>query len=1268
MSIFMSSIKAILIAPLHHFIHKDFHEVVARMTLIDGLLFLIIHFIDKLGIWHRLPVFLGLIYLAIRRHLHEEYNLFNVGETPVGVRFNPADFPFRTADGKFNDPFNEGAGSQGTFFGRNVLPVDQKDKLKKPDPMVVATKLLARRSFIDTGKQFNMIAASWIQFMIHDWIDHLEDTNQIELTAPREVANQCPLKSFKFYKSKEVPTGFYEIKTGFKNIRTPWWDGSAIYGSNAEKMKKVRTFKDGKLKISKDGLLLHDEDGTAVSGDIRNSWAGVSTLQALFVKEHNAVCDALKKKYPHLEDEDLYRHARLVTSAVIAKIHTIDWTVELLKTDTLLAGMRANWYGLLGKKFKDTFGHIGGAILGGLVGLKKPNNHGVPYSLTEEFVSVYRMHSLLPDHLLLRNINAAPGPNKSAPLTDEVPMPNLIGHKGEKTLSEIGFTRQMVSMGHQACGALELWNYPLWLRDIIPQDVDGKDRPDHVDLAALEVYRDRERKVARYNEFRRALLLIPISKWEDLTDDNEAIDTLHEVYGDDVEELDLLVGLMAEKKIKGFAISETAFIIFLLMASRRLEGDRFFTSYFNEETYTKEGLEWIIHSIDKLGIWLRLPVFLGILYLAIRRHLHEEYNLFNVGKTPVGVRFNPADFPFRTADGKFNDPFNEGSGSQGTFFGRNVLPVDQKDKLMKPDPMVVATMLLARRNFIDTGKQFNMIAASWIQFMIHDWIDHLEDTNQIELTAPREVANQCPLKSFKFYKSKEVPTGFYEIKSGFLNIRTPWWDGSVIYGSNAEKLKKVRTFKDGKLKISKDGLLLHDEDGSAVSGDVRNSWAGVSILQALFIKEHNAVCDAFKKKYPELGDEDLYRHARLVTSAVIAKIHTIDWTVELLKSDTLLAGMRVNWHIHQEYNLFNVGTTPRSVRFNPADYPFRTADGKYNDPFDGGAGSQGTFFGRNVLPVDQKDKLMKPDPMLVATKLLAQRVRKVRSFEDGKLKISKDGLLLHDKDGIALSGDTRNSWAGVSTLQALFIKEHNAVCDALKKKYPELDDEDLYRHARLVTSAVIAKIHTIDWTVELLKTVTLLAAMRANWYGLLGKKFKDSFGHVGGAILGGLVGQRKPNNRGVPYSLTEEFVSVYRMHSLLPDHFLLRDITAAPGLNKSPPLTEKDIIPQDVDDKDRPDPIDLPALEIYRDRERKVARYNEFRRALLLIPISKWKDLTDDNEVIATLHEVYGDDVEELDLLVGLMAEKKIKGFAISETAFTIFLVMATRMQEVRSR
>lgn len=42
---------------------------------------------------------------------------------------------------------------------------------------------------------------------------------------------------------------------------------------------------------------------------------------------------------------------------------------------------------------------------------------------------------------------------------------------------------------------------------------------------------------------------------------------------------------------------------------------------------------------------------------------------------------------------------------------------------------------------------------------------------------------------------------------------------------------------------------------------------------------------------------------------------------------------------------------------------------------------------------------------------------------------------------------------------------------------------------------------------------------------------------------------------------------------------------------------------------------------------------------MLQIPISKWQDLSDNEE---TLGEVYGDDVQQLHLLVGL----KIKEFA----------------------
>lgn len=65
-------------------------------------------------------------------------------------------------------------------------------------------------------------------------------------------------------------------------------------------------------------------------------------------------------------------------------------------------------------------------------------------------------------------------------------MKALVGKEGERRLSSIGMERMLVSLGHQASGALTLWNYPSWMRNLIAHDIDGEDRPDPVDMAALE--------------------------------------------------------------------------------------------------------------------------------------------------------------------------------------------------------------------------------------------------------------------------------------------------------------------------------------------------------------------------------------------------------------------------------------------------------------------------------------------------------------------------------------------------------------------------------------------------------------------------------------------------------------------------------------------------------------------------------------------------------------------------------------------------------------
>lgn len=54
-----------------------------------------------------------------------------------------------------------------------------------------------------------------------------------------------------------------------------------------------------------------------------------------------------------------------------------------------------------------------------------------------------------------------------------------------------------------------------------------------------------------------------------------------------------MVGLYAETPPPGFGFSDTAMRIFILMASRRLKSDRFFTVDYTPETYTPEGMAWI---------------------------------------------------------------------------------------------------------------------------------------------------------------------------------------------------------------------------------------------------------------------------------------------------------------------------------------------------------------------------------------------------------------------------------------------------------------------------------------------------------------------------------------------------------------------------------------------------------------------------------------------------------------------------------------------------
>ena len=87
--------------------------------------------------------------------------------------------------------------------------------------------------------------------------------------------------------------------------------------------------------------------------------------------------------------------------------------------------------------------------------------------------------------------------------------------------------------------------------------------------------RDRERGVPRYNQFRRLLHMKPAKSIDHITTNKEHVAAMKEVYGDDVEKVDLLIGCLAEEpRPDGFGFSDTQFALFVIMASRRIQADR----------------------------------------------------------------------------------------------------------------------------------------------------------------------------------------------------------------------------------------------------------------------------------------------------------------------------------------------------------------------------------------------------------------------------------------------------------------------------------------------------------------------------------------------------------------------------------------------------------------------------------------------------------------------------------------------------------------------
>jgi hypothetical protein len=518
-----------------------------------------------------------------------------------------------------------------------------------------------------------------------------------------------------------------------QNRTTAWWDASQIYGFNERSRQRVKRDPSDAAKLAMEKPASAGQAGdrhgylplfrrpcpagsqAADCDPIQPEWAGqeaaavadnwsigLSFLHNLFVREHNIIVDAFRDQarrrpnedsglrnpdrptqaitYSQISNDELFEIARLIVAAQIAKIHTIEWTTQLLYNEPLHIGMNSNWSGLLtdkpilssvtnslvevlsksprGKEANQLYSAF--AAGGGIVGrgnsrrspwlpdwlsldrwdLQNPddvnggiNHFGSPFNFPEEFVSVYRLHPLLPDMIEFRDVREPNAIRKRVPVIDS------FRSKSTGLMREGGLSNWALSMGRQRLGLLLLQNHPQFLQnlDLRPR-IDSK-----IDLPALDIIRDREHGIPRFNEFRRQIGLRQLRSFDDFIDrrlpedsseraaQRELVKLIREVYGqhrcdaskqitsaqrdanggpindclgfpdgsivDNIEDVDVVVGMLAETtRPHGFAISETQFQIFIINASRRLFSDRFLTSSFRPEFYTRLGIDWVVNN------------------------------------------------------------------------------------------------------------------------------------------------------------------------------------------------------------------------------------------------------------------------------------------------------------------------------------------------------------------------------------------------------------------------------------------------------------------------------------------------------------------------------------------------------------------------------------------------------------------------------------------------------------------------------------------------
>ena len=334
-------------------------------------------------------------------------------------------------------------------------------------------------------------------------------------------------------------------------------------------------------------------------------------------------------------------------------------------------------------------------------------------------------------------------------------------------------------------------------------------------------------------------------------------------------------------------------------------------------------------------------------------------------KKPICVTSTPQDF--RTIDGTCNNQNNPLLGAIDTPLVR-LIPSQYENgisslrgdvqsregELTKAGPFSPpnpSARLVSQTVIRDVSKDeaLTHIAMQWGQFLDHDMslTPELEDkcserAKKCEFTnicEPIRVANNDPIfgvgtdngghcmafsRSLAACEDEDEPlvNGIFRPRE-HMNVLTSFIDGSMIYGSDEEFARKLRSFKGGLLRegenfpgskpslprVSEEenrrrgGQELREQQeeeepqrfvgcpnygklGCFLAGDFRvNEHLALTVMHTIWFREHNRIARELAAINPSWDDERLYQEARKIVGALIQKITYVDYLHPIVGED-----------------------------------------------------------------------------------------------------------------------------------------------------------------------------------------------------------------------------------------------------------------------------------------------------------------------------------------------------------------------------------------------